>query len=331
MRSIVVVRHGGPEVLELRDVPAPQPGANEALVKVHFAGMNYADLMQRRGLYPGGPEPPFGAGFEIAGVIENVGADVAQWKPGDAVMGMCAAGYSEYAVADANQLLAKPAGLDFKEAAAIPCQYLTAYHALLTLGGLRPGQTVLIQAAAGGLGTFLVQIATAVGATVIGTCSTKDKCDLLRSIGCAHPVNYAEQDFGVEVKRLTEGRGCDLVIESVGGDVFVKSLECVRPRGRLVTLGFASGRPRSVQAQYLLVNSITVSGFHLSAYASDTEAMMKAVRDLDGWLASGALRVVVGHTFPLEQAAEAQRLIGERKTSGKVVLAVSGYSRQRTR
>jgi len=324
MRSMVVVRRGGPEAIELHDVPVPEPGADQALVKVHYAGINYADIMQRRGLYPGGPEAPFGAGFEISGVVEHVGEGVKQWKPGDAVMGFCSAGYSDYACADAGQLLAKPDALDFKEAAAIPCQYLTAYHALLTLGQLQSGQTVLIQAAAGGLGTFLVQVAKNVGATVIGTCSTREKCALLEPLGCDHAVNYLDQDFAEEAKRVTNGQGCELVVESVGGDVFVQSLECVKPRGRLITLGFASGKPRSVQAQFLLMNNVTVSGFHLFAYSGDRAAMMCAVRDLHEWLASGALRVVVGHTFPLEEAAEAQRLIGERKTTGKVVLAVAG-------
>ncbi len=323
MKSVVVTQFGGPEVLEVRDVPVPEPKDSEVLVKVHVAGMNYADIMQRIGLYPGGPRPPFGAGFEIAGIVERVGARVTQWRPGDAVMGFCSDGYSEYAVGDAARMLAKPDQLDFKQAAAIPCQYLTAYHTLLTLGQLKEGQTVLIQAAAGGLGTLLVQVARNVGATVIGTCSTEEKCDLLRRLGCQHPVNYAQTSFRKEVEKITNRRGCDLVVESVGGEVFEKSLRCVKPRGRMIVLGVASGQVQSVDAVYLLANNLTVSGFHLMGYADDALAMANAIRDLYAWLGEGKLEIVVNHAFPLEQAAAAQQFISDRKSSGKVVLTVA--------
>jgi NADPH:quinone reductase len=259
----------------------------------------------------------------VAGVVEKTGAKVSHWRAGDAVMGFCTNGYSQYVVADAATLLAKPEQLDFKQAAAIPCQYLTAYHALLTLGQLQAGQTVLIQAAAGGLGTLLVQVARNIGATVIGTCSPAEKCALLKELGCNYPVNYTETSFRKEVELVTIRRGCELVIESVGGDVFDKSLRCVAPRGRLVVLGVASGQLRSVDAIFLLANNITVSGFHLLGYASDAPAMANAVRDLHTWLSAGKLTVIVNHTFPLEAAAEAQQFIADRKSSGKVVLEVS--------
>jgi NADPH2:quinone reductase len=279
--------------------------------------------MQRLGLYPGGPKPPFGAGFEIAGIVEKAGKDAAQWEAGDAVMGFCEAGYSEYVLAGKDTLFKKPDSLDFNQAAAIPCQYLTAHHALLTLGKLVSGQTVLIQAAAGGLGTFLVQIASNAGATLIGTCSSNEKCEYLREIGCAHPVNYAARDFAEEVRQITGQQGCDLVGESVGGDVFDRSLRCVKPRGRLIVLGVASAQPRAVQALDLLVNNLTVSGFHLFGYLADREATANAVRDLDAWLASGTLKVVVQFAFPLERAADAHEAISARKTVGKVVLDVA--------
>jgi NADPH2:quinone reductase len=323
MESIIVTGFGGPEMLQLQEVPVPEPKANQALIKVKTAGINFADIMQRKGLYPGGPNPPFGAGFEVAGVIEKAGLNAAPWRPGDAVMGFCSSGYSEYVTADAAALLAKPGPLDFNRAAAVPCQYLTAYHVLLTLGRLVSGQTILIQAAAGGLGTLLVQIARNVGATVIGTCSSDEKCALLRELGCHHPINYAKQKFHDEVQRITDHKGCDLVVESVGGDVFDKSLRCVRPRGRLITLGAASGKPRSIRALYLLMNNVTVSGFHLFGYAGDAEAMANAVRDLHAWLEAGKLTFVVRHVFPLAQAAAAHRLIEDRKSVGKVVLTVA--------
>ena len=195
---------------------------------------------------------------------------------------------------------------------------------MLTLGQLQSGQTVLIQAAAGGLGTIMVQIARNLGATAIGTCGSEEKCTLLREIGCPHPINYATTDFQKAVQQITGGRNCDLVIESVGGAVFDKSLRCVKTRGRLIVLGVASGRPRRVSVLDLFPNNLTVSGFHLMGYANDFVAMAGAVRDLHQWLDAGKLTIVVKHVFPLERAAEAQQLIAQRKTSGKVVLTTSG-------
>ncbi len=320
MKTIVATAFGGPEVLEIREVAVPEPGPGEVLIQVRAAGINYADIMQRDGLYPGGPKAPFGVGFEVAGVVEKVGDGVTQWGPGDEVMSFCQSGYSEYVVAKAGQVMPKPEQLSFSQAAAIPCQYLTAYHALLTLGRLTAGQTVLIQAAAGGLGTQLVQIARNVGATVIGTASTPEKCALIESLGCQHAINYTRQDFQAAVKDITGGVGCDLIIETVGGEVFAKSLKCLKPRGMLVTLGIASKEPPMIEARTLLARNWTVAGFHLMAYTSDTQAMANAMRDLHSWLLDGKLTVVVGHEFKLVEAAKAQKFISDRKSSGKVVL-----------
>lgn len=322
MRSIIVTELGGPEVLALRDVPVPEPSGHLVRVRVKAAGINYADIMQRVGLYPNGPQPPYGAGFEICGVIEKLGDDPGPWRVGDAVMGFCVAGYSEYVLADARALMPKPDGLDFIHAAAIPCQFLTAYHVLLTLGRLQSGQTVLLQAAAGGLGVFMVQIARNIGARVIGTCSSPDKIALLQRLGCQHPINYNEADFEEEVRAITNGAGCDLAIETVGGQVFDKTVRCVRSRGHLIVVGAASGKPRGIQTMLLLVSNLTVSGFHLMGYSSDLAAMANAQRHLDQWLAEGRLEIVVNHTYPLEQAADAHRLISDRKSTGKVVLTL---------
>ncbi len=320
MKTVVVQRFGGPEVLSVQEAPAPEPGKGQVRVKVHAAGLNYADIMQREGLYPNGPKPPFGAGFEVAGVVDATGPGADPWKEGNPVMGFCESGYSEYVVAEAARLLPKPESLDFAQAAAIPCQYLTAYHALLTLGGLQEGQAVLLQAAAGGLGTLMVQISKNVGATVIGTCSTDEKCALLTELGCDHPINYGKQDFAAEVRRITCGAGCDLIVESVGADVFDKSLRCLKTRGRLITLGVASRRPATVNTVQLLASNLTVSGFHLMGYVNDREAMARALRDLNDWLEQGKLTIIAKHCFPLKAAAEAQQFVADRKSVGKVVL-----------
>jgi len=324
MRSVVVTRFAETtDVMEVQEVPTPQPGEGQVRVAVRAAGVNYADIMQREGIYPGGPQPPYAAGFEIAGEIDAIGPGVAKWKVGDRVMGLCeTGGYSDFVVTNAEALLEIPASLGFNEGAAVPCQYLTAYHALFTLANLQRGQTVLVQAAAGGLGTVLVQLAKLTGATAIGTCSTEAKCRLISELGCDYPINYKEKDFRKEVRKITGGAGCELVVESVGGRVFDLSLRCVKPLGRLIVLGMASKDPRPIYGAYLLPNNLTVSGFHLSAYLLNEKAMDRAVRDLHSWLEQGVLRFVVNHTYPLEEAAQAHEEISSRKTSGKVVLTV---------
>ena len=321
MKTVTVTAFGGPEVMVVRDQPSPEPGEGQVRVAIRAAGVNYADLLQREGLYPGGPQPPYIAGFEFAGEVEVLGFGVVGWSKGDRVMGMCRdGGYAESVVVPVASLMKIPDNLGFPEGAAIPCQFLTAYHALLTLGQLRPGQTVLIQAAAGGLGTLLVQIAKKVGARVIGTCGTDEKCALITELGCDHPINYRDRDFRTEVMEITNNQGCELIVESVGGRVFDLSLRCLKPMGRLIVLGVASKDPRPVYAAYLLPNNLTVSGFHLSGYLTNREAMANAVRDLYDWTAKGEIRFVVNHQFRLEEAAEAHRRIAARETSGKVVL-----------
>lgn len=320
MLSVIVNKVGGPEVLEVREVPLPEAGPGEVRILVKAAGINYADIMQREGLYPGGPTPPFGAGFEVAGIIDAVGPGVTQWRVGDEVMSFCSAGYSEFVTAKTWQVMPKPAGLSFAQAAAVPCQFFTAHHALVTLGRLSSGQTVLIQAAAGGLGMQLVQIARNLRADIIGTASTAEKCARIEALGCRHPVLYTEQDVHAAVMAITENRGCDLVIESVGGEVFNQSLKCLKPRGMLVTLGVASKHPPTVSAVQLLANNWIVAGFHLMAYMADADAMARAMADLNTWLAEDKLQLIIGSEFPLAEAAAAQQFISDRKSFGKVVL-----------
>lgn len=322
MRAIRVPRFGGPAVLERVHVPVQEPGPGEIRVRVRAAGVNYADLMQREGLYPGGPTPPFIAGFEVAGEIDCLGAGVTQWKVGDRVMALCSGGYAETVIQNARAVFPIPGGLSYREAAAIPCQFLTAYHALITLGGTAPRMTVLIQAAAGGLGTQLVQIAKIRGARVVGTCGSDEKCAFAEGLGCDHAINYRAHDFEAEARGIVEG-GFDLIVESVGGQVFDKSLRLLKPRGRMIVLGVASREPRPIPALLLLRNNWTVSGFHLNTYLADRSAMREALDALADWLALGKLRIIQSHTFPLAAAAEAHQAIADRRTTGKVVLDVS--------
>ncbi len=324
MRSIIVTQYGGPETLALRDVPVPEPGKGEALVRVVAAGINYADIMQRNGLYPGGPKPPFGAGFEASGVIEKVGPDLSGWKAGDAVVCFCESGYSDYVIAQGTHLLPKPPQLDYQQAAAIPCQYLTAYHALCTLGNLSEGQTVLLHAAAGGLGVMMLQIARNRGARVIGACGSDEKCAFIAELGCDHPVNYRKDDVVARVKHILGGARCDLVVETVGGDMVSQALRCLKPRGMVIALGAASKQPAMINTVELLANNWIVAGFHLFAYTEDTSAMMRAMQDLHQWLAEEKLVVLVNHALPIEDAGRAHEMVENRQTTGKVVLT-TGY------
>ncbi len=320
MKSVIVSEYGGPETLVVSDVELPDPGPGQLRVRVVASGVNYADIMQRIGLYPSGPKPPFGAGFEVSGVIDKLGEHVTGWNLGDAVTCFCESGYSEYVVAEAAHVLAKPPQLNFQQAAAIPCQYLTAYHALCTLGRLEAGQLVLIHAAAGGLGSMMVQIARNKGARIVGTCGTEEKCALIRQLGGDYPVNYRQEDFAARVKEITNGAGADLVVESVGGDIFEPSLRCLKPRGMLIAIGAASKQPATINALELLANNWIVAGFHLMEYARDLSAMMEALQALYQWLAEDKLTVLINHACPLDEAARVHEMIEGRQTTGKVVL-----------
>ncbi|MBI2425705.1 MAG: NADPH:quinone oxidoreductase family protein [Candidatus Hydrogenedentes bacterium] len=323
MRSVWVGSYGSTSVLEMREMPVPEPGAAEVRIRVKVAGINYADIMQRLGLYPNGPKAPFPAGFEVAGVVDQVGSEVTEWHVGDEVMAFCQGGYSDYVISQPYQIMPKPEQLSWHQAAAVPCQYLTAYHALLTLGQLKAGQTVLVQAAAGGLGTLIIQIARNVGAISIGTASTAEKCALIRELGCPYPVQYTQADFRDVVKSVTRGQGCELVIETVGGNVFDRSLKCLRSRGMLVTLGIASAEVPQISAVSLLANNWIVAGMHLMGYVTDRSAMAHAMRDLHTWLLDGKLEIIARHAFPLEEAARAHDFISGRQSVGKVVLHVA--------
>lgn len=321
MTAVYVTRFGGVDALEVRQVPVPEPGPGMVRIRVAAAGVNYADIMQREGLYPGGPQPPFPAGFEVSGVIDAVGPEVSGWTAGMPVMAFCAGGYATYAVTPARMCLPVPTGVSPADAAALPCQYFTAWHALFTLGRLSAGQTVLIHAAAGGLGSFLVQLARQAGARVVGVCGTAAKCALARELGCEAVIDLsAVLDLEAAAREACGGQGYDLVIESVGGDRVEQSLRCLKPRGMLVTLGVAGRVPALVNTVDLLAHNWVVAGFHLTAYMEDTAATMSGYARLTELLSTGGLRVVIGHRLPLVEAARAHAEIEARRTTGKVLL-----------
>ena len=301
------------------DVPVPQPGAGEALVKLEAIGVNFIDIYFRAGVYKA-PESPVKLGSEGAGIVESVGAGVSL-KPGQRVAyAMSRGSYAEYAVVPANMLVPLPAEVSFEAGAAVMLQGMTAHYLTHSTFPLKSGQTCLIHAAAGGAGLLLVQLAKIIGATVIGTVSTEDKAVLVREHGADHVILYTEQDFPAETKRITEGRGVEVVYDSVGRSTFHKSLDCLKSRGMMVSFGQSSGTVGDIDPLLLSQKgSLFLTRPTLANYTSGGELQWRAT-DLFGWLASGQLKLRIHHTYKLEQAAQAHRDLEDRKTSGKLLL-----------
>jgi len=334
MKAIVISKHGSPDVLELSDILDPEPGAGEVLVRVKAAGINFADILARLGLYPDAPNPPFTPGLEVSGEIEKVGPDVEGFQPGQRLMAMVkSGGYAEKICVPVQNAVPMPAGMDFDQAAALPVNYLTAYHMLVYMGNLRQGERVLIHAAAGGVGLAAIELAKLAGAEIFGTASSS-KFDFLRKRGVPHLIDYRTQDFEEEVQRLTRGEGIDMVLDAVGGESFEKSYRLLRPAGRLMVFGFSasvSGLGRSylkAAATYLKMPKFeplqmmgenrAVVGVHLGRLRP--EIIRQEYEGLLQLFAEGHIRPYVDRTFPLGQAPAAHLYIQERKNIGKVLL-----------
>lgn len=320
MKAIRVHEHGGPEVLRLEEVPLPEPGAGEARVRVRLAGVNFIDVYRRTGYYPVPGGLPAVPGGEGAGVVEAVGPGVTEVAEGDRVAFWDAAGaYAEAVVHRAERLLPLPEGVGFEAGAALPLQGMTAHYLTHTIRPLGPGDTVLVHAAAGGVGLLAVQMAKLAGARVIGTCSTAAKAERARAAGADQVVRYTEEDFVAEAKRLTGGAGVDLAIDGVGRSTFEGSVAATRVRGHVILYGQASGEPLPVRPRALL-GSRTLSGASLFDYARDRGEMLERAARVFGWHAEGRLRVHVDRVLPLAEAPRAHRLLEGRETSGKLLL-----------
>jgi NADPH2:quinone reductase len=320
MQAIEVTEFGDSGVIESTERDVPEPGEGEVRIAVEATGVNFADIMQRRGHYQGGPKPPYVPGMETAGTIEAVGDGVDR-EIGERVVAMTDAGYAEYATANAAGLFDIPESMEFTEAAGFPVQFLTAHNTLFEWGGLKEGERVLVHAAAGGVGTAATQLASEAGAEVFGTASTEEKLDLAERLGLDHPINYTETDFADAVNERTDGEGVALVLDGVGGDTTTESLDCLTHFGRMVSYGAASGEPGHPDTSTLLFNNFTVYGYHLGqSMQRDPGRVLGAVSHLTDLLTSGDLEVVVGETFPLAEAAAAHEHIENRESTGKVVL-----------
>ncbi|MFD1512601.1 quinone oxidoreductase family protein [Halomarina rubra] len=321
MQVIEVTEFGDTSGMQVSERDVPDPGEGEVRIEVRAAGINFADIMQRRGHYQGGPQPTYVPGMEVAGVVDAVGEGVGR-SEGDEVVGMVdGGGYAEYVTADASGLFDIPDGMSFEEAAGFPVQFLTAHNCLHEWGGLEEGEKVLIHAAAGGVGTAAVQIASEAGAETFGTASTQEKLDLASDLGLDHPINYTETDFADEVNDLTDGEGVDLVLDGIGSETTEESLDCLAHFGRMVSYGAASGEPGRPDTASLLFANQRVIGYHLGqAMYRAPGKVMSAVPPLTEMLSTGTLEVQVGETFALEDAVEAHEYIEDRQSSGKVLL-----------
>lgn len=319
MKAVFVEKTGGAENLIYGEVPRPEPAAGQALVKVATSGVNFIDIYFRSGLYPA--PPPIVLGMEGAGVVEAVGEGVTSCRVGERVCwAMSRGSYAEYAVVPAWQLVPAPGGLDFDQAAAAMLQGMTAHYLTHSTFELRPGHTCLVHAAAGGTGGLIVQMAKLRGARVIGTAGTAEKAAKARALGCDEVIVYTEQDFVAETKRLT-GKGVDVVYDGVGKAVFLQSLDCLRPRGMMVTFGNASGAAPAIEPLLLSAKgSLFLTRPTLATHAANRTELLWRAGDVLRWVQSGVLRLSVEKKYPMAEAAAAQMALEGRKSAGKLLL-----------
>jgi NADPH2:quinone reductase len=323
MRAVVVDRWMEPSELAVRELPDPVAGPGQLVVEVHAAGCNFFDILIVGGRYQVKPPLPFVPGGEIAGVVRAVGAGVTGFAPGDRVLAAVPmGGYAERIALPAALAHRMPEAMSFEEAAGFPIVYPTSYAGLVYRAALRAGETLLVHAAAGGVGLAAVQIGKALGARVIATAGSPEKLHIALEAGADVGIDYREEDFVAKVKEFTGGRGADVIYDSVGGDVFDRSLKCIAWNGRLLVIGFASGTIPSVAANRILLKNIAVVGLHWGAYARYEPARVpETFAALFRLYDEKQVRPIVYRSYPLQEAPAALAALGSRRTHGKVVLA----------
>lgn len=321
VKAIRAHKTGGPEVLQFEDVTLPQPGPGEILIRNRAIGLNFIDTYFRSGLYPA-PQLPFTLGNESAGDVLAVGPNVTEFKPGDRVAVVAGLGaYAEERIVPAASVVALPEGISYEAAASMLLKGLTAEYLLHRTYKVKPGDTILVHAAAGATGLILCQWGKALGATVIGTVGSKEKAELAKAHGADHVINYREEDFAARVKEITGGALCDVVYDGVGKDTFMKSLDTLKPFGLLASFGNASGAVEAFNLGILSAKgSLYVTRPTLNTHTAKRETMVAMAKNLFETVASGKVKVPVNATFPLKDAAEAHRLLESRGTTGSTVL-----------
>jgi len=320
MKAIQVQKTGGPEVLTLADIPAPKPKPNEVVVKIAAAGINFIDVYYREGRYPSAL--PFVSGMEASGVVSELGSDVKSFKLGDRVAYTSIIGAdAEYAAVPADRLVPVPKGVTDQEAAAAMLQGTTAHYLVHDTYPLKKGETTLIHAAAGGVGLLLVQMAKNIGARVIATVGTEEKAKLAREAGADEVILYAQEDFEAETKRLTDGKGVDVVYDGVGKTTFEKDLNVLRPCGYLVLFGASSGPVPPFDLMKLAQKgSLFITRPTLVNYIASHEELQRRAGDVLNMIATGKLKLRIAYIYPLGDAQQAHRDLEARKTTGKLIL-----------
>jgi NADPH:quinone reductase len=320
MKAVRVYEPGGIDKLVYEEVSVPSPGPGQVLVKIRAIGLNYIDVYFRTGLYK--TPMPFILGMEAAGVVETIGENVSELAPGDRVAYAGVAGaYAEFAVVNSWQLARLPDNLDFNTGAALMLQGVTAHYLAFSAYPLKSGETVLIHAAAGGVGLLLSQIAKKIGAMVIGTVSTEEKAMLSAAAGADHVILYTQKDFEQELKRITGGSGVDVVFDSVGRTTFEKGLNCLRRRGMMVLFGQSSGPVPPIDLNILnQKGSLYVTRPGLAHYTANRDELQWRAMDVMRWISDGSLKICIDRTFSLKDAAQAHRALEARETAGKVLL-----------
>lgn len=319
MKAVRIHAAGGPEGLVYEDLPDPQAGPGQAIVRIEAIGMNFAEVGARKNASPANLPAPIGG--EAAGVVLSVGEGVSGFQPGDRVAFQGAPGaYAEQVAAPAARLVPVPEGITTKQAAAVLLQGMTAHYLATDTYPLKAGDTCVVHAAAGGVGLLLCQIARMRGATVIGTVSSAAKAEAARAAGAHHTILYTEVDFAEEVKRLTDGRGADVIYDSVGQTTFMKGFDCLRPRGMMVSYGQASGPVPAVEGALLSRGSFSYARAGLAAYTATRAELLERAGEVFEWVASGKLNVHVFGEYPLADAGKAQTALEQRETIGKLLL-----------
>lgn len=336
MKQVWIPKIGGPEVLEIREAPDPEAGPGELRIRVKASGINFADLLARQGLYPDAPKLPTVVGYEVSGVVDQVGPGVSIYKEGDEVGTVTRfGGYSDLVVVPESGVFPKPPNLTFEQTAAIPVNYLTAWLMLIHQGNLKKNEKVLIHAVAGGVGQAAVQICLWKGAEIFGTASAT-KHPRLRDLGVHHCIDYHSQDFQKEIQRMTERKGVDMVLDSLGGKSYSMSFKCLAPLGKLMMFGvssFSTGKKRSLIAAFrglrampsfkpipLLNKNLGVFGFNLGHLWNEQDLLRNTMMEILQLIATGKFQPLVDQSFPFEKASEAHAYIHDRKNFGKVLL-----------
>jgi len=326
MRYIEISKYGGPEVMEIKEGQIPAPGKGEVLIKVHAAGVNRPDVMQRQGLYP----PPPGAspilGLEVSGEITATGKDVSAWSVSDRVCALTnGGGYSEYVAVPAGQCLPVPTGLPVEEAAALPETFFTVWANVFDRARLKPGETFLVHGGSSGIGTTAIQLAKSMGAKAFATAGSAEKCAACQRLGADVAVNYTEQNYVKVLKEATDGQGVDVILDMVGGDYVARNLELAAMDGRIVSISFLKGSRVEIDMMHILRKRLIITGSTLRPRSAEAKAGIAQNLRAQVWplIESGEIKPLIAARFPLTDAAEAHRLMESSKHIGKIILTVA--------